>query len=126
MQHRPFPFAVLRASIGAVTEGEFGTAVTRHRAELHRHCARMLRSRVDADDALQETFLRAWRSRGTCRTHEAARAWLYRIATNVCIDALAERRPVLVDRPPEQAAPAHEQPDAVTLARETVELALLT
>ena len=125
MQDRPFPFRRCRASIATVTEGEFGIAVMRHRRELHRHCARLLRSRLEAEDALQETFLRAWRSLDTCRDRAAARGWLYRIASNVCIDALAKRRPVLLERPPEPTAPAHEQPDAVAMANETVALALL-
>src|SRR5690348_16130238 len=84
---RPFHFARGDVSIAAMPnlaiadEPAFAAAVQRHGPELHRHCVRMLRSPVDADDALQETLLRAWRSRRT-QTSDATRAWLYRIATN--------------------------------------------
>ena len=52
----------------------------------------MLGSRHDADDALQNAFLRAWRALPKLRGRTSARAWLYRIATNVCLDAIAGRR----------------------------------
>ena len=67
-------------------EHAFAAIVEDHRDELDRHCARLLRSPADAEDALQETFLRAWRSLHTCRS--SPRPWLYRIATNVCFDVL--------------------------------------
>ena len=70
-------------------EDAFAAIVESHRDELDRHCARLLRSPADAEDALQETFLRAWRSLHTC--HSSPRPWLYRIATNVCFDLLAAR-----------------------------------
>jgi len=106
-------------------EHAFAAIVESHRDELDRHCAQLLRSPADAEDALQETFLRAWRSLHTCRA--APRPWLYRIATNVCFDLLAARRraPVTVERVPEPAAPRDHEPDAVAIAGETVELALL-
>jgi RNA polymerase sigma-70 factor (ECF subfamily) len=66
--------------------------VERHRAELHAHCYRMLGSVHDADDALQETLLRAWRGAPGLRDASAARAWLYSIATNVCLTELGRRR----------------------------------
>jgi RNA polymerase sigma-70 factor (ECF subfamily) len=62
-----------------------------HRAELHAHCYRMLGSVQDAEDALQETLLRAWRGVAGLRDAESARAWLYSIATNVCRTELGRR-----------------------------------
>ena len=62
-----------------------------HRASLHAHCYRMLGSVHDADDALQEALLRAWRALGRFEGRSAPRTWLHRIATNVCLDALARR-----------------------------------
>src|SRR5262245_13152079 len=62
-----------------------------HRAPLRLHCYRMLGSSNDRDDMVQETFVRAFRARHTLQDPALARAWLYRIATNVCIDELAKR-----------------------------------
>ena len=70
---------------------DFERLVDRHRAELHAHCYRMLGSVQDAEDALQETFIRAWRGVAGLRESESARAWLYSIATNVCRTELARR-----------------------------------
>ena len=62
-----------------------------HRAELTRHCRRMLGSRAEADDAVQETMMRAWRARDRFEDRSTVRTWLYQIATNVCFDALRRR-----------------------------------
>jgi RNA polymerase sigma-70 factor, ECF subfamily len=66
--------------------------VERHGAEIHAHCYRMLGSLHDAEDALQETLLRAWRGLPGLSRRSSLRNWLYRIATNVCLDALANRQ----------------------------------
>jgi RNA polymerase sigma-70 factor (ECF subfamily) len=84
---------ISRASAG---DGEAFRALTEpHRRELHVHCYRMLGSVQDAEDALQETMVAAWRGLGGFGRQASLRTWLYRIATNVCLNALraARRRP---------------------------------
>jgi RNA polymerase sigma-70 factor, ECF subfamily len=128
MRHRPFRFPRSRARIAAVDEQAFTTELERHRDELQRHCVRMLGSRPDGDDALQETLLRAWRARRTLAS-DCSRAWLYRIATNACVDMLRRRDAVVMsldDQTTEPSAPSDQRPDALLLSRETLELALLT
>jgi RNA polymerase sigma-70 factor (ECF subfamily) len=75
-------------------EGSFRRIVERHRAELHAHCYRMLGSLEDAEDALQETLLRAWRGLAGFEGRSSSRSWLYRIATNACLDAIARLKRV--------------------------------
>ena len=81
--------------LGEVDEPAFSGLAQRHRRELHVHCYRMLGSFEDAEDTVQETFLRAWRRRETFEGRSTFRAWLYRIATNACLDLLAKRRPAI-------------------------------
>jgi RNA polymerase sigma-70 factor (ECF subfamily) len=83
-------------------ERPFSDLVEAHRTELHAHCYRMLGSLHDADDALQETLLRAWRALPRFRGDSSLRTWLYRIATNVCLDTIARRprRVLPIDYPP--------------------------
>jgi RNA polymerase sigma factor (sigma-70 family) len=68
-------------------DSAFAALAERHRRELHAHCYRMLASFDEAEDAVQETFLKAWRGRSGFDGAQF-RAWLYRIATNVCLDML--------------------------------------
>src|SRR6266516_4226321 len=69
----------------------FETLVGPYRRELLVHCYRMLGSLQDAEDLVQETFLRAWRRLETFQRNVSFRAWLYKIATNACLDALDQR-----------------------------------
>jgi RNA polymerase sigma-70 factor (TIGR02960 family) len=121
-------------------EPAFATLAERHRRELHVHCYRMLASFDEAEDAVQETFLRAWRGRDSFDGSSLYRAWLYRIATNVCLDMLrrSSRRLTAMesfaevawlqpypDRLLDEVAPSADQPDAVAVDRETIELAFI-
>ena len=74
-------------------EGSFDALTAPHARELHVHCYRMLGSLRDAEDAYQVTVLRAWRHLGGFEARSSFRAWLYRIATNVCLAAAAARKP---------------------------------
>lgn len=126
------------SGLGEVDEAEFSGMAERHRRELHVHSYRMLGSFEDAEDAVQETFLRAWRRRETFEGRSTFRAWLYKIATNTCLDLLAKRRPepatggeVMWLQPypdrllEELRADDAAEPEAVAVARETIELAYI-
>jgi RNA polymerase sigma-70 factor (TIGR02960 family) len=115
----------------------FEPATGAHRRELHVHCYRMLASFDDAEDAVQETYLRAWRAWDSF-DGEHVRAWLYRIATNVCLDLIRARgRRVPGERTEvswlapypdpllEEIPAADDGPDDLLVARETIELAFL-
>jgi RNA polymerase sigma-70 factor, ECF subfamily len=84
-------------------EDAYGRLVERHRGELHAHCYRMLGSVHDAEDALQEALLRAWRGLARFEGRSSVRSWLYTIATNTCLNAIAKRpkRVLPVDYGPE-------------------------
>ena len=133
------------AAAKAGDEAAFVSLVERYRRELHVHCYRMTGSFEDAEDLVQETFLRAWRRRASFEGRSTFRAWLYRIATNACLDALAQERrrarpdpgaalPPPADLPWLQpypdllldgAAPSEGEPDAAAVSKETIELAFL-
>jgi RNA polymerase sigma-70 factor (ECF subfamily) len=99
------------SSMGAVTDtlpfrvsDPFAAEMENHRRELTGYCYRMLGAGSEAEDAVQETFLRAWRGRGGFERRATLRSWLYRIATNVCLDM--PQRPQRRARPMDLASPA--------------------
>ncbi|WP_030443478.1 RNA polymerase subunit sigma-70 [Actinoplanes subtropicus] len=96
-------------------EPAFADLVAPYRRELHVHCYRMLGSFEDADDAVQETLLAAWRGLATFQARSSVRTWLYRIATNTCLNLIrgASRRPPMVDTLP-PTAPQPSGSDTVT------------
>ncbi|HYT52612.1 MAG TPA: sigma-70 family RNA polymerase sigma factor [Gaiellaceae bacterium] len=129
---------------------EFERSFEQYRGELTAYCYRMLASPFDAEDAVQETLIRAWRSFAGFEGRAALRSWLYRIATNVCLDLLngRERRARPMDlgpaREPVEAnlntlpevtwiepvpdtlvVPAEGDPAEVAVARETIRLAFV-
>jgi RNA polymerase sigma-70 factor (ECF subfamily) len=133
-------------------EAAFARLAEPNRYQLQVHCYRMLGSIEDAEDAVQETYLRAWSRFDSFAGRSSFRAWLYGIATNVCLDALRRKKsrvwPVDLagpadpndyrlaaadlpwlqpypDRLLEAPAPAEGEPEAAAVARETIELAFL-
>jgi RNA polymerase sigma-70 factor (ECF subfamily) len=125
-------------------EEAFADDVERYRRELQIHCYRLTGSLEDSEDLTQETFLRAWRARESFRGEGPLRAWLYRIATNTCLDALKARpRPALRPAPdgagdfevpwlqpyPDQLLEGLTSPDAdpesAVVSKETIELAFI-
>jgi RNA polymerase sigma-70 factor, ECF subfamily len=129
-------------SATARTEEEFARLVEPHRAELQAHCYRMLGSVHDAEDALQEALLRAWRALPRFQGRSALRTWLYRIATNTSLDLIARRPkrvlPIDLDPDtephdeatwlepyPDEPLGVEDAPDARYEQREAIELAFV-
>lgn len=133
-----------------LTAQEFSTSTEPYRRELQAHCYRMVGSLQDAEDLVQETLLRAWQRRATYAGRASVRAWLYKIATNLCLDALAQRKrrtlpstrqpaadlnepiptdvnePIWLEPFPDALlAPTETMPEHHFLARETINLAFL-
>ena len=136
----------------AETQDRFATETQRYRRELLAHCYRLVGSAHDAEDLVQETYLRAWRSYATFEGSASMRSWLYKIATNVCLTALGSRQARVLpsglagpydgpDRPaalvpsgevswleplPDTwTAATTDDPGAIVVARESVRLALI-
>src|ERR1700730_12256973 len=114
----------------------FGDEVANHRSELLVHCYRMLGTLDEAEDALQEALTRAWQGRQTFRRSICFRAWLYRIATNVCLKPIELRKRGSVDTRfsiaplPDHLSTGVETPETGPEARydahESISLAFLT
>ncbi|WP_369389209.1 RNA polymerase subunit sigma-70 [Streptomyces sp. CG1] len=138
----PVGGSVTQARVTEFDETHFAALTESYRREIRAHCYRMTGSYDDAEDLVQETFLRAWRARDGYQGRASARTWLYRIATNACLDfqRRTARRPQRYEplpgmdhgagEPPArltwlQPYPDDELPDSAAEARETVELVLL-
>lgn len=121
-------------------QARFTAETERYRRELVAYCYRMAGSASDADDLVQDTYLRAWRAYAGFEGRASMRSWLYKIATNVCFSALESRRTRVlpnalgeanIDRPPTDIATdvswlePYEDPAATLIARESVRLALI-
>jgi RNA polymerase sigma-70 factor (ECF subfamily) len=120
----------------ATDHAAFTELLQRHHREIHVHCYRMLGSFDDCEDLVQETFLRAWRGRATFAGRSSLRAWLYKIATNACLDALDKRPRMPVsgeilwlqpypDELLDELPAAEDDPDTAVVEKETIELAFL-
>ncbi len=135
---------MIEDTVAVGDEAAFAGLSERYRPELRVHCYRMVGSLEESEDLVQETFLRAWRKRETCAGRSTFRAWLYRIATNACLDALDRRARDPLASPPGPPPPAavkgldpcpdslldavasqDAEPGAVVVAKETIELAFL-
>jgi RNA polymerase sigma-70 factor, ECF subfamily len=131
--------------VRAGDEAAFSALTEPYRRQLHVHCYRMLGSFDEAEDLVQETLLRAWRGRAGFEGRSMVRTWLYRIATNACLDLIESKSRRLrsvespqaedsykvdwlqpyPDRLLDEMASSESGPDALVIARETIELAYL-
>jgi RNA polymerase sigma-70 factor, ECF subfamily len=109
-------------------EQAFALLIEPHRRALHVHCYRMLGSLHDADDALQETMLRAWKGSDRYEPRAQLGTWLHTIATNVCLSAIARKRsrPVVLSEDLEHLQPYPDRLLDDVVERETIELAFIT
>lgn len=151
---RPITDPVVASHLAAARDGNregFGNLVEPYRRELRVHCYRMVGSLQDAEDLVQETMLRAWQRLETFEGRASFRAWLYKIATNICLDALERRprrflpqtnsraadpstpkpppisEPIWLEPFPDELLPETEtNPEARYAARESITLAFLT
>ncbi len=146
------PLLEAAQTIAAVRSGDdrvFDDLLGKYRREIHVHCYRLVGSFDEAEEHTQETFLRAWRARSSFKGRATFRGWLYKIATNVCLDAIKRRpeRRLLrsndrdwVHGPPprdlpwmqpypdallDAAAPEQDRPDSITIDKESLGLAVL-
>jgi RNA polymerase sigma factor (sigma-70 family) len=109
-------------------EQAFALLIEPHRRALHLHCYRTLGSLHDADDALQETMLRAWKGSDRYEPRAQLTTWLHTIATNVCLTAIARRRarPAELSEDLEHLQPYPDRLLEDLVVRETLELAFIT
>ncbi|KPI33532.1 RNA polymerase, sigma-24 subunit, RpoE, ECF subfamily [Actinobacteria bacterium OV450] len=110
----------LATGTATAPESDLDAAMDRYRVELTGYCYRMLGSSFDAEDAVQDTYVRAWRSHAKFEGRSSLRSWLYRIATNVCLDQLSagnrRARPMDLGAPQHQAsAILNERPEVTWL-----------
>jgi RNA polymerase sigma-70 factor, ECF subfamily len=108
-----------------VDEQTFAELVAPYRAELEAHCRRLLGSTHDAEDAMQEALIRAWRALPSLQSRATLRAWLYRIATNCAFDIRERRRPTVPIETEEPVEGVADTPETKAQQREVVELALV-
>jgi RNA polymerase sigma-70 factor (ECF subfamily) len=100
----------LLAAARAGDEDAYRRLVEPRRAELHSHCYRMLGSFQDAEDALQDALLRAWKGLRRFEGRSSVRSWLYKIATNTCLDLIARRPKRVLPIDYGRAGDAHDGP----------------
>src|SRR5690606_21930877 len=146
----PIPTATENEQLADALRADHDTGFTRlasrHHLELKAHCYRMLGSLADAEDLVQETLLKAWRARQSFEGRASVRTWLYKIATNACLDFLESGKtrrsgshvtaaeaepgalphvPWLQPFPDQLLADAGDAPDARLVSRESLELGYL-